>query len=206
MIQFECPRVIHPLVSFTFGVNSGLPFSLDAGKGKCCMWPFKKVEIHYAKIGFGDSKCANSNSPGSYTPWCHSLLESTEGCPFLWMQEKRKAACGLLIKWKSIMQNGFLGLQKIQFECPRVIHTLVPFSFGVHWGVPFSLDAGKGKCCMWPVNKVKINLEIWVSWTANGPIRMPQGHTPLGVIHFWGPLWGALSSACRKRKMLHVAC
>ena len=33
---------------------------------------------------------------------------------------------------------------------------------------------------------------------------MPQGHTPLGVTHCWGPLWGALSSACRKREMLHV--
>ena len=29
---------------------------------------------------------------------------------------------------------------------------------------------------------------------------MPQGHTLLGLIHFWGPMWGALSSACRKRK------
>ena len=29
-----------------------------------------------------------------------------------------------------------------------------------------------------------------------------QGHTPLGV--FWGPLWGALFSACREGKIVHV--
>ena len=34
---------------------------------------------------------------------------------------------------------------------------------------------------------------------------MPQGHTPLGVIHFWGPLWGALFSACRKMEILHMS-
>ena len=30
------------------------------------------------------------------------------------------------------------------------------------------------------------------------------GCTP-GIIHFWGPLCGALFSGCRKREMLHVA-
>ena len=45
MAQFECPRVIYPLVSLTFGVHCGVPFSLDAGKGKCCMWLVYKVEI-----------------------------------------------------------------------------------------------------------------------------------------------------------------
>ena len=34
MIQFEWPRVIHPLVSSTFGVHCRVSFSLDAGKGK----------------------------------------------------------------------------------------------------------------------------------------------------------------------------
>ena len=38
MVKVEYPRVIHPLVSFTFTGNSGLPFSQDAGKGKCCMY------------------------------------------------------------------------------------------------------------------------------------------------------------------------
>ena len=54
MVQYECPRVIHPLVSFTFEVRFGVPFSLDAGKWNCCMWLVKKVEIHFAKIGFID--------------------------------------------------------------------------------------------------------------------------------------------------------
>ena len=52
MIQFECPRIIHPFVSSTFGVHCGVPFSLYAGKEKCCMWLVKKVEIHFAKMGF----------------------------------------------------------------------------------------------------------------------------------------------------------
>ena len=56
MVQFECPRVIYPLVSFTFGVHCGVSISLYAGKGKCCMWPVNKVEIHLAKIGFMDCK------------------------------------------------------------------------------------------------------------------------------------------------------
>ena len=56
MVQFEFPKIIHPLVSFTFGVYSVLPFSLDAGKGKCCMWLVSKVEIYFSKIGFLDCK------------------------------------------------------------------------------------------------------------------------------------------------------
>ena len=52
------------------------------------MWPVKKVEIHLCKTGFVDSKWSNLNAPGSYTPWCQSLLRSTVGCPFLCMQER----------------------------------------------------------------------------------------------------------------------
>ena len=74
MVQFECTRVIHPLVSFTFGVHCGVPFSLNAGKGKCCMRLVDKVENHFAKIGFVDCKWSNLNAPGSYTLCCPSLL------------------------------------------------------------------------------------------------------------------------------------
>ena len=56
MVQFEWPKVISPLVSFTFGVHRWVPFSLDAGKGKCCMWPVKKAEIYFAKIEFVEPK------------------------------------------------------------------------------------------------------------------------------------------------------
>ena len=101
MVKFEFPRVIHPLVSFNFGVNTGLPFSLDAGKGKCCMWPAKNVEIPFAKIGFVDCKWSNLNAP---VPVSYIFLAS--------------------------------------------------FNFGVNSGLPFSLDAGKGKCCMWFVKSV----------------------------------------------------
>ena len=94
----------------------------------------------------------------------------------------------------------------VQFKCPRVMHPLLLYTFGVHYGVPFSVDAGKGSTAYGLWIKLKSILKTWASWTANGPIWMAQGHTPLGVIHFWGPLWGALFSACRKREVLHVAC
>ena len=76
----------------------------------------------------------------------------------------------------------------IQFEGPRVMHSLVPFPFEVCCGVPFSLHAGKGKCCMWVWTNRKSTLQKKVLMIRNGPIWMPQGRTPLGVIHFWGPL------------------
>ena len=76
MIQFERPRVISPLVSFTFGVHRGVPFSLDEGKGKYCMWLVNKVEIHFAKIGFVECKWFNLNAQGSYTPRFYILLVS----------------------------------------------------------------------------------------------------------------------------------
>ena len=64
MVQFECPRVIHSLESFTFGVHSGgVPFSLYAGK----VWIVNKVEMQFAQIGFVDRKWVNLNAPGSYT-------------------------------------------------------------------------------------------------------------------------------------------
>ena len=77
----------------------------------------------------------------------------------------------------------------IQFECPRVIYPLLLFNIGVHCGVSISLYAGKGNCCIWTVNKVEIHFAKIRLWTANGPIWLPQGHTPLGVTHFLGPLW-----------------
>ena len=63
-----------------------MPFFLDAGKGKCCMWLVRKVEISIVKIGFVDCKWSNSNAPGSYNPCCPSLLGSIVGYPFHCMQ------------------------------------------------------------------------------------------------------------------------
>ena len=57
-------------------------------KRECCMWLINKVEIYFSKIGFVNCKWSNLNVPGSYTPWLHSLLGSTVGCPFPCMQEK----------------------------------------------------------------------------------------------------------------------
>ena len=52
MAQFDNPRVIHPLVAFTFGVNCGVPFPLHARKGKSCMWLLIKF------INFGEYTAA----------------------------------------------------------------------------------------------------------------------------------------------------
>ena len=159
MVQFECPRVIHPLVSFTFGVHCGVPFSPDAGKGKCCIWLLNKVEIHFAKIGFVDCKWSNLNAPGSYTP-CSNLL------------------CKIRFRW----------LLMVQFECPRVIHPLLSSTIGVCCTVPLSLHAGKGKCCMWPIKKVEIYFSKigfvdskWSNLNAPGSLT-PWFHSLLGCI------------------------
>ena len=63
MVQLECPKVTHPLVSLTFGVHCGVPFPLHAGKGKCCMWLVNKVEIYFGKIGFVDCKMPQGKIP-----------------------------------------------------------------------------------------------------------------------------------------------
>ena len=105
MVQFKCPRVIYPLVSFTFGSTVGCPFPLHAGKGECCMWPVDEVELYMPKISSMGCKWSNLNAPGSYFPRCHSLLGPLWVVPFLCMQEKGNAAWGLLIKWQFILQK-----------------------------------------------------------------------------------------------------
>ena len=65
MDQFECPKVIHLMVSFTFGVHCVVPFSLHAGKGKCSMWLVIKGKcIRISKISFMDSKWSILIAPG----------------------------------------------------------------------------------------------------------------------------------------------
>ena len=76
----------------------------------------------------------------------------------------------------------------VQFECPRVIHSLVSLIFGVHSVVSILLYAEKGKCCMWPVNKVEFILQKLASSLANDPIWMTQAY---GM---------SLFPDCRKRK------
>ena len=197
MILFELPRVIYPLVSFSFGVHCGVSISLYAGKGKCCMWPLNKVEIHSAKIYCVDSKWSNLNAtggPGSYTPWCYLLFlftwcllrngngtgrarpmpsESSDagGGPRSWtecMQEKDSLHVACEESGNSFFKNRVGGLQMVQFECPRVRHplALVYFTFSVHYGLPFSLHAKKGKCVL--LTNRKSILQKVVLWTPNG--------------------------------------
>ena len=93
-----------------------------------------------------------------YTTSSHSPLESTIWCPFPCIAGKGNAAGGFVIKWNFILQKyRFQGLQMVLFEWLSVIRPLVSFTFEVHCGVPFSLHAGKGKCCIWLVNKLEIS-------------------------------------------------
>ena len=79
MVQFEYPMVIHLLYSFSFGVYIGDSLSLHAEKRECFIWPSKKfVNLLFQKLVsfLIDSKWSNSNTPLSFIPWSHSLLES----------------------------------------------------------------------------------------------------------------------------------
>ena len=73
-------------------------------------------------------------------------------------------------------------------------------------GWPFLCMQEKGNSACGLLIQWKFILKKWVSWTANGPIWIPQGHAPLGLIHFWGTFRGVFSNGCSKREMLHVAC
>ena len=54
--------------------------------------------------------------------------------------------------------------------------------FWVHCGVSLSLYAGKGKYCIWSINKWKFILQNKFSWIANGLIWMSQWG---GLLHAW---------------------
>ena len=53
-------------------------------KRKCCMWYVNNVKIYSAKMGFKDCKWSNLNTPGSYTPWCHSLMYAGGVKCYMW--------------------------------------------------------------------------------------------------------------------------
>ena len=90
MVQFECPRITHPLVSFTFEEFSFLIFS------SCCfppssLWGIKnwfimggcrargkaeKVESFWNKISLSGCKWSSLNAPGTESPVSHSGWEN----------------------------------------------------------------------------------------------------------------------------------
>ena len=129
MVQFDCPRVIHPLVSSTCAVS----FSLYAGNRKCCMWLVNKEEIHFAKLCIMVLLWTQNGQiwlpQGSYIA---CFLGSTVGGPILCQHEKENAACVLYCRFHT--------LQVAQFDCPRAIQTLLsfPFAFGATVCVTYS--------------------------------------------------------------------
>ena len=70
MVQLECLKVIHPLLSFTCGVQCRKPFYLNAGKEKCCMCSVNKLKIYLTKIGFTDSQCSGLT-------WIQNVVQSS---------------------------------------------------------------------------------------------------------------------------------
>ena len=130
MLPLECPRVLCPSVSSTFGVRCSVSLSLHVRKGKCPMSPDHKVEIHLPKIRLMDSKCFNSNNPGSCGPLFHPLLGSAVACIFLCMQEKGSVQCRLFIPWKFTFQKLVSWTPNVPHECPRVLEPSVSSTFG----------------------------------------------------------------------------
>ena len=63
-----------------------------------------------------------------------------------------------------------------------------------------SLYAGKGKCCMWHVNKVEIHFaKIGCKWSNS---NAPGSYSiPLGLIHFWGTKRGVHFTVYWKREI-----
>ena len=49
VVQLECGRVTHPLFSFTFKVNCGVPFSPAYRKRKGCIWLLQKWKFANGK-------------------------------------------------------------------------------------------------------------------------------------------------------------
>ena len=112
----------------------------------------------------------------------------------------------------------------VQFECPRVTHVHTPIAIGViHlWRVPIPIFC---PCCFLPSSPRSIKKWFimgggWVKRrklfgtkkaleVANGPVWMPRGKKPLGVIHFWAqveekkqPFLFSLFPGIRKRALL----
>ena len=158
-----CQFCVNLLIGF--GVSSMIyfwPLKLPKARKSCGSLP------SCWKIGSVDQEWSNLNASGLYSPQCHPLvlwvdcgLFPFSGYPPLFSLRalrKRKILHVAYKKWKFIWQEYVCGLQMVQFECPRAMHPLLRFPFGVHYGGAFSLLAGKGKCCTWLVKKVK---NIW---------------------------------------------
>ena len=79
MVQFDCPRIMHPLVSFTLVATVRCPFLwMQEGKGKGCICLVNKVEIDISKISFMHYKWSYFNTPQGAKAahehaWCYSL-------------------------------------------------------------------------------------------------------------------------------------
>ena len=82
-------------------------------------------------------------------------------------------------------------------------HSLLEFGLQYVF-IPFSLDAEKEKCCKRPVKEAEIDIANIRYSLQMFLFELPQVHIPFAVNSFWSPLCRALSTACRKRKMLHV--
>ena len=64
MIQLQCPRALHPLVSFTVGGLFGAPISQHARKDKCCIWSLKILGPSWRAL---------------FPPCMHVLVNSNDG-------------------------------------------------------------------------------------------------------------------------------
>ena len=75
-------------------------------------------------------------------PWSHSFLGLT-GCPFSACRKREMLHVACKLSGNLLLKNRFRGLQMVRFECTRVIHLLLSFTLGIHYGVLFALHGGK---------------------------------------------------------------
>ena len=75
-------RVIHPFVLFSLEVHYGMLFSLHAGKGKYCMWPFKKRGNLFFNIKFCGLQMVQFECSRVMRPLLSFTFGSHLGAPF----------------------------------------------------------------------------------------------------------------------------
>ena len=78
--------------------------------------------------------------------------------------------------------------------------------FGSYCRASFSLHAGKGKCCMWNVNKVEIHFTEMVFMDSKCPNLNAPGSYTTWCQSILGSTVGCPFLCMQEREMLHVAC
>ena len=77
MVQFECPMVRNPFISFTFGDFPFFHFPPLLLRPFLSLRLGKKVGKLHSKISLTGYKWSSLNAPRSQTTWCHLFFKSS---------------------------------------------------------------------------------------------------------------------------------